>query len=1528
MPNVGDVLAGLRGVKYFTSLDLVRGYYQMPVEERSREYTAFSTPHGHWQFKRLPFGLKNAPSAFQREMQEVLRGFSWKKVLVYIDDILIMSDSFEEHLDLVGKVLKILISNGIKIKLAKCSWFKEEIKFLGHVVSSKGVKKTMEYMEKVRNELKPNTVSEMRSFLGRVNFQRMFIPRCSELAQPLSAVTGGRKRDKIKWTPEMELAFEKLKEEAVKQVELAYPDYREEAELLELSVDASGFGAGACLAQKQNGTIKPIAFASMTFNDTQQRYSTTERELVALRWGVKTFRSYLYGVPFVIFTDHRPLLYLHNMKLVDSRLARTLEDLSDFSYEIRYKPGKENIIADGLSRIPEKLKEGSTDNYNPEWLPDGLRVFKIIPGGGDSLFISLWSILQHEVVEGSKPANHLELRKQLVDELLKEPARFGITLNKELKRDFKRMRSEGQLPSWELILVFSWKFKLQVLVHAGMSTPIRFNWGDEDKPTVHLQSLAGVHFNPVIDMKGNKNFLVYGITKEWRNSEFKDKNCDNTFIDGMVECENILEPGLESLFTEKEEKRCPCTYQCNDFLIWVGMAGVKYCCLLDTGAQISVMDENAWNSYLKTGGTYQLLRDKPETEIQGIGEGIEKILKVVLVPIQLPEVNTVHRIPMGIVKAGVIPYCVILGANFIKLAGIEFDFYRNEIRNNSGVILRYNKVGVFEIAWVQCWFVEEMEYKQEDRCSDVYWRVPRIASWDDMVQMQKRDYYIRKIRKIVVQNSWDQKKLGARLKIFKKYRERFIIEDDCLWFINQEVKVPVFTFKFMVDVLFNIHKQMAHVGREKLLMVTMKEGWHPEMERISREVSSTCEWCQRNKPQNQTRLPPTTRISSTVPFELVAMDLVSLPRSRRGNIGVFVVVDHFSKWLIVIPIKDKTSGTVAKELEERVLTSLPYKPEKVLTDNGPEFKAVSFREVLQRYGIQHIFTTPYRPQSNGAVERVNRTVIQLLRALQQNKDEWDVELPRMLMIYNGTYHSEIKMTPSERLVKEPNLPTTTVRISRDNRESVWKSGNPNFVKFQKGDKVLKRAEQKGNLSSNKFKERFTGPYKIVKAHHNGLTYELGNGDKIIRAHYSQLRCWREPPVYLKSKICGSCVDREESDAETEEQGVVYGCMVDDWVWKEDYSVKEPKKKLKKKDSKKLSSHEHSNIDKEQSIFNLKEELKEVLWNVSILEIRDNKRLNSNTRRELLEDQVGLNKLEIMEGNNEFGKISPIHFHEEITNQPGGSHIPVYLDWEEGGVQDWEMDNSLELNYIDSRRNEELHLLNKGYLTSSGSRKDQIRVESLNEGQGKSKFSENEYACSSDCGHLRKIVESVLEKTVGVIEDINSSIGNLESQLECQEKSEKESEINNVEIHSTCNKTSIEKRLEKIAEIKDSVAELRRISRERVIALKRRVSLGANDLTFKGFSPGMIEDGKMRKARLKTRMVEESIKVSENSENDNESQSSSRSISLSDETYVAPKSRILVNDQLGSRPTTRSQSRVKKISLAPRTGTKYFKGDIE
>lgn len=278
MPNISNCIYKAHNIKYFTKLDLVRGFYQVRLDRNSRKYTAFSTVNNHYEFKRLSFGLRNSGIAFQKAMQQILSPLACSNIIIYIDDILILSETFDEHLHLVEKVLKTLMRAGIKVKVKKCEFFREEIDFLGHKLGRTGIRKSEEFVNKVKEIQRPVTVSQLRKFLGLVNFQIKFVRNFSLISKPLTEITGGNKRKIIEWTDQRVEAFNKLKKEIENDIILSYPDYSQNAEKMELYFDASGKGAGACLLQKQNGEYKNIGYASMCFSQTQIKYSTTERE--------------------------------------------------------------------------------------------------------------------------------------------------------------------------------------------------------------------------------------------------------------------------------------------------------------------------------------------------------------------------------------------------------------------------------------------------------------------------------------------------------------------------------------------------------------------------------------------------------------------------------------------------------------------------------------------------------------------------------------------------------------------------------------------------------------------------------------------------------------------------------------------------------------------------------------------------------------------------------------------------------------------------------------------------------------------------------------------------------------------------------------------------------------------------------------------------------------------------------------------------------------------------------------------------
>jgi hypothetical protein len=1121
VPNLADSIFGLQGTKFFTRLDLVKSYYQIPIDESSRQCTAFSTPRNHWQFKRLSFGLRNAPSAFQREIQAVLSGFPSNKVIAYIDDILIMGSSFAEHLELVRKVLHTLNNYKLKIKPSKCEFFKAEVEFLGHIVSQNGIKKTPEYVDKVRNYPRPTTKGELREFLGFVNFQRKFLPNCSVIQRPLSCHTSGKKNKKLDWTAEMNEAFETLKKEMQREIELAYPDYSEGAERLELWVDASNLGAGAYLAQAQDKSHRVIGCGSMMFTGPQLNYSTLERELCALRWGIKTFRPFLYGVPFVLYTDHQPLVYLHNMKIVCSRLARTVEELADFIFDIFYVPGSLNTAADALSRI----------NFNPvEYetlgdmsLPDGLIINgNCVPGGGDSMFVSLHRCLSR--LARSKPVlgAEQELREQLVDELLINPTKYSIKLDRAGRKKLRLMRHKGQLPAFDILMAASRIYSVKIHVYFWAKTPVIYQFENYDQ-VIHLQCVSGIHFNPLIElgeycppdekMCSVNTVQSPGIYRSLvrDNSVEVELGDSDTSIDLSFSCDTIN----------------VCTHAgCQLPQIKVKFGDLDLCAILDTGAEISLISVAAIDD-IKRGMPVNVTKERI-CEIVGFS-GHRKVIEQTVeltFSIGLYRMQKSHK--FAIVDTDSFPYCLLLGLDFMTKYGLRLDLKNNLCRQSGGSVcplvidsLAGAAANVFTVRSLpSASHILKMENCNGDFRFEIEGTSPTIMGLslvnDDHVTrlIQSQCPQLKNLSKVVANNT-NVKKWPAKIRQFAKHRSNLSINDGILIF-SSPTPVVVVPFKFLVGIVLVLHNEFAHVGRDKLLGLVNNLFWHPSTYKICNDVSTTCEKCQIVKEYATTVSPPTFKIKSTYPFELMAADLISFPKTSQGFVGCLMVVDHFSKWVATVPIKDKKSSTIIRMFTYQVLPFIPRLPTNLLTDNGPEFTSNEFESFARGFSIKHKLTTPYQPTSNGAVERVNKNIKNLIRSLSDSGLAWEESLPRAVITYNNTVHVELGVSPADFLINKPHSSEHT--LFPESVKETWKVGHPNFIPFKVGQLVLAKVHMKGFLTTNKFQSNFTGPYEVIKVNDNGVTYQVKDLESagISRAHHSKLRVYRPPPGYISS----------------------------------------------------------------------------------------------------------------------------------------------------------------------------------------------------------------------------------------------------------------------------------------------------------------------------------------------------------------------------------------------------------------------------
>ena len=346
LPRIDETLDNLGGAVYFSTLDLQSGYWQVPVAEADREKTAFITPQGLYQFKRMPFGLTNAPATFQRLMHCVLRGLSPLLCLVYLDDIIIFSKSFEEHLQHTIAVLTALREAGLKIKPKKCHLLCIEVKFLGHVVSADGVATDPEKLQAVRDWPVPCSQKSLQSFLGFASYYRRFVSGFSQIAGPLFELL--KKSKSFAWEEPHDSAFNHLKKALSEAPVLAFPDF---SKPFVVDTDASTSGVGAVLSQLDSeGRERPVAFISRALSTPERNYSVTRLELLAVVWALRYFKPYLLSQRFVLRSDHGSLRWLLNFKDPSGQMARWLDTLAEFDFSIVHRPGARHQNADGLSR--------------------------------------------------------------------------------------------------------------------------------------------------------------------------------------------------------------------------------------------------------------------------------------------------------------------------------------------------------------------------------------------------------------------------------------------------------------------------------------------------------------------------------------------------------------------------------------------------------------------------------------------------------------------------------------------------------------------------------------------------------------------------------------------------------------------------------------------------------------------------------------------------------------------------------------------------------------------------------------------------------------------------------------------------------------------------------------------------------------------------------------------------------------------------------------------------------------------------
>lgn len=365
LPDSEYIYAKVAKAHYFTKIDLSKGYWQVPVREADRHKLAFTTPDATYQWLVMPFGVQNAPSVFSRMMRKLLEPFTDKPVYNFMDDLLIATETWQEHLGLLEAVMKRLRETGLTARPTKCKVGFSTIDYLGHTLTQGKLAPDAAKVKQLKDAPQPRTKTEVRSFLGFAGYYRRHIPDFSTTASPLTNLTKKSAPNKVVWTDECEIAFQRLKTALTTESVLMLPDLERN---FVLRTDASESGLGAVLLQEHEGILHPVAYGSRKLNSAERNYSVTEKECLAVIFGISKFERYLYGRKFTLQVDHQPLAYLGQAKLTNGRLMRWSLYLQQYNVHVQYIKGSDNIGSDYLSRMGMSCSDTPEANLESDCL--------------------------------------------------------------------------------------------------------------------------------------------------------------------------------------------------------------------------------------------------------------------------------------------------------------------------------------------------------------------------------------------------------------------------------------------------------------------------------------------------------------------------------------------------------------------------------------------------------------------------------------------------------------------------------------------------------------------------------------------------------------------------------------------------------------------------------------------------------------------------------------------------------------------------------------------------------------------------------------------------------------------------------------------------------------------------------------------------------------------------------------------------------------------------------------------------------
>ena len=950
LPRVQDCLDAVAGSKIYSTIDITSAYNQVPVKKEDIPKTAFVSKFGLFEYVTMPFGLSNSCATFQRLMELALNGLQWTSSLIFLDDVVIHAKTVSENMQRLSEVLQRISQSGLKLKPQKCNICKEEVKFLGHIISGNGVLPDPDNIAKLLKWPIPKTPTDVRAFLGLGNYYRRHIKDFSKRVATLINLT---KKDKaFTWTDKCQESFDDLKQVLTSPEVMAYP--QDEGEFI-LDTDACDVSIGAVLSQIQNGVERVVAYGSKTISKSERNYCVTDRELLAVKHFVCYYKHYLLGRKFKVRTDHQALKWLFSLKEPKNRIARWIEILSEFNFEVEYRPGKQHSNADAMSRCPNPRDCQCEESGNIEALKCGPCK-------------KCW-----------KRADDME-SSMLVDE----------SKLRRIRRD-SCDQAGGQI--WRNATCKAYTVMIWLMCIMGVSQVFKGTNGKDDED-------------------GNKVKWFQGWISNKRMSEMK--LCVSKFWDtinmmlmwlmrviGRIDCHKEskevheveigikLRDGCTSDLTEshsmkslKEDKRVNeveegrnlksrCTsdqavgHLMKSVIMWI-VGIIKWMIYI-------AMKGNVMTMLMEQ--TYEILKRYKESD-----EFNNKMMNDGRFWPKLKE-------KAKVVRSYNISIWVQQMTEWIYNLSNKYRCCR--VTRNSGV----------------CWalpysltVLQKRQLQDSDIGPILRWKQNDEKPFGSPIcaaSPATRHYWC----------NWDRLEIRNGV-LFREFHRRDATGCYLQFLVPRTLREEI--IKQMHNCVLSGHLG-AKKTREKLLQ---KFYWFGVREDVNNWVFC-CDECGATKAPNKKPKAPLGSMPVGAPLDRLSTDVLGpLPESNRGNKFILVVSDHFTKWVEIFAIPDYTAATCANKILNEVIARFGC-PYAIHSDQGSNYESLLFAELCRLLEIRKTRTSAGNPQCNGQTERFNRTLIRMIKAyLKGQQRDWDLNLGCLSAAYRATPQESTGLTPN------------------------------------------------------------------------------------------------------------------------------------------------------------------------------------------------------------------------------------------------------------------------------------------------------------------------------------------------------------------------------------------------------------------------------------------------------------------------------------------------------------------------------------